>query len=364
MTIRQAIWKVGSKPSALQPAQLPTERLLEDMIVSAPAILDDQWMLIGRQITTKFGGIVDLLALAPDGSLVLIELKRGRTSREVVAQALDYASFVADLKSEDLAAIYGAFAPQKDLATEFQARFGAPLDEETLNESHQIVVVAAELDDSTERIVAYLSDRGIPINVLFFQVFGDGDSQLLSRAWLRDTAETQANAVTAARGVSEPWNGEYYVNFGVGRTRSWNEAVKYGFVSAGGGSWYSGALKRLNAGDRLWVKAPGFGFVGVGRVTAKAIRANEFALPTVAGERPALEVLKEASYHSDDADDLDRSEYFVPVQWLTTVPLDKAVDEVGLFGNQNTVAQPASPKWRHTIERLKQVFTSWDAPTR
>lgn len=43
---------------------------------------------------------------------------------------------------------------------------------------------------------------------------------------------------------------------------------KYGFVSAGGGNWYSGALKRLNVGDRLWVKAPGYGFVGVGRVTA------------------------------------------------------------------------------------------------
>ena len=120
-------------------------------------------------------------------------------------------------------------------------------------------------------------------------------------------------------------------------------------------------MKRLNAGDRLWVKAPGYGFVGVGRVTAKAIRANEFTLPTKAGDRPALEVLKEASYHREFADDPDKSEYFVPVHWLSTVPLDKAVYEVGLFGNQNTVAQPASPKWRHTVERLKQVFTNWDA---
>jgi hypothetical protein len=61
MAIRQAIWKVGSTPTALQPAHLPTERLLEDMIVSAPAILDDQWMLIGRQVSTKFAGFIDLL---------------------------------------------------------------------------------------------------------------------------------------------------------------------------------------------------------------------------------------------------------------------------------------------------------------
>ena len=39
-------------------------------------------MLIGRQVRTGFGGIIDLLAIAPDGSLVLIELKRDKTPRE------------------------------------------------------------------------------------------------------------------------------------------------------------------------------------------------------------------------------------------------------------------------------------------
>jgi hypothetical protein len=36
---------------------------------------------------TMSGGIIDLLAIAPDGTLVLIDLKRDRTPREVVAQA-------------------------------------------------------------------------------------------------------------------------------------------------------------------------------------------------------------------------------------------------------------------------------------
>jgi len=50
----------------------------------------------------------------------------------------------------------------------------AGLDEETLNESHQIIIVAAELDASTERIVSYLNARDIAINVVFFQVFEHG----------------------------------------------------------------------------------------------------------------------------------------------------------------------------------------------
>ena len=69
-----------------------SEQKLEEMIVRDPRILSSEWMLIGRQEITSHGGRIDLLAIAPDGSLVLIELKRDRTPREIVAQALDYAS--------------------------------------------------------------------------------------------------------------------------------------------------------------------------------------------------------------------------------------------------------------------------------
>ena len=44
------------------------------------------------------------------------------------------------------------------------------------------------------------------------------------------------------------------------------------------GTWYSKPLKLLNVGDRIWVKAPGFGFVGVGRI--KGPRASASKLGT------------------------------------------------------------------------------------
>ena len=50
------------------------------------------------------------------------------------------------------------------------------------------------------------------------------------------------------------------------------------------------------------------------------------------------------------------SEYFVQVKWLYTVPLQLAFNELRLFGNQNMVCQPTTPKWRHTVERLKSAF--------
>lgn len=359
MPIRNAIWTVGGSPRQLIEGRLPSERALEDMIVAAPRMLSEEWMLIGRQERTLSGGFIDLLAVAPDGALVLIELKRDRTPREVVAQAIDYAVWIEGLEAQDIDAIYRRFAPGRDLAEDFLARFGQPLDEEMLNDSHQIVIVAASLDDSSERIVSYLNKRDIAINVLCFQVFDHGDQQLLSRAWLLDPVLTQVSATAApkARGVreSEPWIGEFYASFGLGeRRRSWEEARRYGFISAGGGSWYSNTLNLLNVGDRVWVKSPGHGFVGVGEVTGRAQQLAEFQVRTPDGDRPAIDELTEGDYNRAFVDDPERSDWFVPIRWIHTVPLDQAVNELGMFGNQNTVCKPTTPKWRTTIERLRE----------
>jgi hypothetical protein len=362
MPIQHALWTVGADPKPVPLTRLASEKLLEDMIRSDPRILSAEWMLIGQQEITSFGGRIDLLAIAPDGSLVLIELKRDRTPREIVAQALDYASWLAELTADRIAQIYQRFSNGGNLNDAFRSRFGKELDEETLNESHQIVIVASELDDSTERIVGYLNERDIAINVMFFQVFELDGRHLLSRAWLIDPGETQANVAATSkskgeRGEKEPWNGEFYVSYG---SRSWADAVKYGFVSAGGGSWYSQTLKQLTPGDRIWVKIPKSGYVGVGRVIEAVQPAKDFKVETSQGPRSILDVSEHADGLRRHANDPEMSEYFVRVKWLDTVPEIEAFDEVGLFGNQNTVCQPTTPKWRHTVERLKTKFESWD----
>ena len=75
---------------------------------------------------------------------------------------------------------------------------------------------------------------------------------------------------------------------------------------------------------------------------------------------PCLDVLKTADRLRERATDPEMIEAFVRVEWLDTVPENKAFGEVGLFGNQNTVCQPTTPKWRHTVERLKTFFKKWE----
>ena len=362
MPIKHALWTVSEEPKRLRSSGLDSEEQLERMIKFDSRILSDQWMLIGQQLATTSGGRLDLLAIAPDASMVLIELKRNKTPRDVVAQALDYATWVEQLTPDQIARIYRDFTHGGSLGKDFLERFGTPLDEDELNRSHQIIICASEMDAASERIVSYLNSKDIPVNVLFFQVFSFEDERLLTRAWLIDPRETQENVanVGSVRREKEPWNGEFYGSFGDSESRSWEEARRHGFFCAGGGSWYSQTLASLDKGDRIWVRLPQKGYVGVGIVEEPVVQADEFELPTSDGLKPALEILTEGTYHREHANDPELAEYFVKIRWLETVPASDAVHEVGMFGNQNSVARPTNPKWRHTVDRLKTIFAHWN----
>ena len=236
----------------------------------------------------------------------------------------------------------------------FAAKFRTSLSDITINGSHQMVVVATSLDASTERIINYLNEYArISINALFFAAFEDNGQQYLSRAWMIDPDENQERAVT--KGKKEPWNGEFYVSFG--DDRPWELARKLGFIAGGGAHWYSKTLSMLSEGDRVWVNIPKTGYVGVGIVTGERERADQFEFDTPDGPLALQQMEDTGSYsHLDGEADDETAEYLVPVRWLNTVSKDRAFSEVGLFGNQNTVCKPTTPKWSHTTNRLKQAW--------
>ena len=93
------IWEVTVDGSlkAIQNTQISLEEQLEDWLAQDITIISTDYMVIGRQVSTDFGGVIDLLCLDSSGDIVVVELKRGKTPREVTAQALDYASWVTDL---------------------------------------------------------------------------------------------------------------------------------------------------------------------------------------------------------------------------------------------------------------------------
>jgi len=357
MPMEVGIWKLGERPKRIEYSAMDSERRLEETLVKDLSILASDLLLLGRQVPTSYGKYIDMLALDRDGQLVVIELKRNRTPREVVAQLLDYASWVQQLSYGDIKTIFEERSDETEFEEAFAEHFGGSVPEK-VNDSHELVVVCAELDPSTERIIAYLSEGySVPINAVFFRYFRDGDSEYLTRSWLVDPDEVEVSIdrkKSAKGGSSEIWNKrDFYVSFGVDQNRSWEDARRYGFISAGFGKWYSQTLYNLKPGHRVWVNIPGKGYVGVGEVVGVAKPAREFTVDIDGQKRRFLDAPRNAEYLESYIDDDDMCEHFVPVRWIRDVPEERAYWEKGLFAKQHSACKLRN---QFTIERLSRHF--------
>jgi hypothetical protein len=155
-------------------------------------------LIIGREVSTAYGGSIDLLWIDDEGELAIIELKRDRTPREIIAQVLDYASWVAKLTTQSVHEIASRHLG-KSLAIAFHERFKSTLPD-TLNENHSMVIVASAFDASSERIVRYLSEtHGIAINTAFFTVFENDGQVLVATDWLLDQSEVTERSEQKAK---------------------------------------------------------------------------------------------------------------------------------------------------------------------
>ena len=228
---------------------------------------------------------------------------------------------------------------------------------EELNDGHRLTIVAGDVDPATERIIGYLSDLGVPVNVVFFRYFDEGDRAYLARTWLIDEARTPPRRGSGSRGgTREPWNElDWYVSFGEeSGNRDWDDARQYGFVSAGGGEWFSRTLRKLPVGGRVLACIPGVGYVGVGTVTGEAQPFDEAVLEVDGRSvRLADEPLKAAYQHEPLPTDEDHREYVVPVTWQETRPRSEAFWVKGMFANQNSACKLRN---RFTLEQLASAF--------
>ena len=175
--------------------EINLEERLEGWLASDISALDPNLLVIGKQVRTDFGGVIDLLCLDSAGDTVVVELKKGQTPREVAAQTLDYASWVRELSRERIADIADEhFSKPDSLDSAFQERFEKPLPDE-LNLDHRSLIVAESMDASTERIVRYLSSMNVPINVATVQHFKDKDDRsILAQVYLIEPEEAEAKS--------------------------------------------------------------------------------------------------------------------------------------------------------------------------
>lgn len=350
----QVLWSLDNK-KPLPTAGLLNELELEDVLCKNVELLDSNWLVIGRQVRTRNGKFLDLLCIDREENLIVVELKKELTPREVTAQVIEYASYMSEIKSEDLSEIYVEFSEKyldkKDsLDKAFYKKFDAEFNDELVSQNQKVkmVIVASRMDESTEYIIKFLRNiYDVDINILFFKVFQHDEKRLLSRVWF----EEENIELKETSQQNNEWNGEFYVSFGSG---IWEDAAEYGFISAGGGNWYTKTLKMLHSGDRIWVNIPHIGYVGVGIVTSDMMQASDAVFEVDGEKRPMRDLELKGNYFYTD--DPNNAEYVVKVDWIKTLPINCAVKESGFFGNQNSVCRPQAGKWKYTVERLKKLW--------
>ena len=210
------VFSIGSDGEFTEYEQLPfkvdhEESVLEEWLESNPdGILEDgQILIIGRQVRTDLGACIDLLGVDLEGNAVVIELKRDRTPRDVVAQALEYAAFAARLDVDALEGILRVYEHDESLslADRHREHFGVEEYEAVaFNKDQHIVVVGQRVTPDIRRTASFLGSKGIQVTCVEFTFFqAEGGGRLLSHEIVVGREHAKPHRVTsgARRVVSE-----------------------------------------------------------------------------------------------------------------------------------------------------------------
>ena len=175
------------------------EKVLEAWIEDNPHLLleGEELAIIARQPRTGFDKYLDLLALDLTGATVIVELKRGETPRDVVAQTLEYASWVDSLTFDQLDELAREYAQKRGLnangvadlylrtfsseleATEDQG--GDITERITFNNRQRLVILAERISDEVEHTLRYLRTRfGADVYGVQFSVHQAGGDTIIS----------------------------------------------------------------------------------------------------------------------------------------------------------------------------------------
>lgn len=165
---------------------------LQEWLAHQPNALGEDLLIIQKE----FAGFedtkerLDLLALDQSGRLVIIENKLDDSGRDVIWQALKYASYCSRLKKEQVIAIYQQYLNSKktpeevlDARARLQEFFGdRDLDEIQINPSNEqrIIFVAAHFRKEVTSTALWLMEYRLRIQCFKVTPYQRGDDVFLS----------------------------------------------------------------------------------------------------------------------------------------------------------------------------------------
>ncbi|MGD8305840.1 MAG: hypothetical protein PVF17_04230 [Ignavibacteria bacterium] len=161
------------------------EQDIEDFIQANPhVLLNEPILLIGRQIMTANKKILDLVAVDKYGRIIIAELKKGSAPRDMMAQILDYSSWLSKISERELEQIAKGYFQKYDLP--YNSLHQAFQEFYKVNNIPQFgteivnVLFAQSFSEDLLGAVSYLKESGVPIYLLKFQWYRDDNDKYIS----------------------------------------------------------------------------------------------------------------------------------------------------------------------------------------
>lgn len=238
-----------------------TEKTIEDLMARNPGLVftrPEAVLVIGQEVAGE--PMADLLAADSQGTLIVIEAKRGSSDRNTVGQLLDYA---AKLSNWD----YGAFSKlwqrnpaskNRDLFDAFKEfSYNSAFPKEDFLKDRRFFILASTGDDDMKRIIEWLQKYKVPIDFVPFQFYAQGKQHFL------EIEKIDVDAVKAVRG----WKGDWLFNtnerYAPG---SYKKMLKNGVIALANYTNTEEKLNKPSPGNRIFAYLNGKGVIAVGRM--------------------------------------------------------------------------------------------------
>jgi len=152
---------------------------IQEWIEKNPEIIEEDLLIIGKEVVLPSDIRLDLLAIDKRSNLVILELKRDSSGKNVDWQAIKYASYCSNFANSEIFRQYAEYLGSTEDEAETKIEEFIEGDSfEDLNEKQRIILVAKEFHSDVVSSVLWLRDYGIDISCVKLTPYVDERKEL------------------------------------------------------------------------------------------------------------------------------------------------------------------------------------------
>lgn len=151
---------------------------IEEWVEKTPEILGEELLIIYKELILPSGIRLDLLAIDKKANLVVIELKKDDSGRNLEWQAIKYVSYCSNFLLDDIFKYYAEYLESDE--DDAQLAIEEFIDEEIdkLNEKQRLILVSKEFHSDVVSAVLWLRDFKIDIECVRLTPYLDQREEL------------------------------------------------------------------------------------------------------------------------------------------------------------------------------------------